>query len=288
MYIYINGEYVLEAEAKISPFDHGFLYGLGVFETFRIYDGHPFLLDDHFLRLAHSLKQLNIYLPFSKKELVIILSELLHKNNHLKNAYIRLNVSAGNAPIGLQTEMYEHPNVIIFVKPILAPFSKEKKAVILQTARNTPEGPERLKSHHYLNNVLGKREVPSVDTEGIFLTKDGFIAEGVVSNIFWVKSGKVYTSSIETGILNGITRQFIFKMLKKHKISYVEGVYPLEEMLSADEVFISNSIQEIVRITKINDHLMTEQSTITSFLQRMYNHYTNERLWSGNEIEERV
>ncbi|MFN7253002.1 MAG: aminodeoxychorismate lyase [Anaerobacillus sp.] len=285
MYIYMNGEFVLQKDARISPFDHGFLYGLGVFETFRTYDGHPFLLDDHFQRLACSVKELNIILPLDKNDLLKIIEQLL-KINKLRDAYIRFNVSAGEAPIGLQTEVYNNPNVIAFIKPIIGQMLHAKKAIFLNTVRNTPEGTIRLKSHHYLNNILGKREVPDQDTEGIFLTKDGFVAEGVVSNVFWVKNGHVYTPSVKTGILNGITRKFVIELLKKNDIPCHEGFYKAEEVLEADEVFITNSIQEIVSITMVNGFEYSS-SEITQLLQEFYDDYKTKRLCGIKEIEER-
>ncbi|WNF37058.1 aminodeoxychorismate lyase [Bacillaceae bacterium IKA-2] len=287
MYMYINGEFVLETEAKISPFDHGFLYGLGVFETFRIYDGHSFLLNDHFQRLEHSVKQLNIILKLSREELTSIMSELLLLNQ-LKDAYVRLNVSAGEAPIGLQTEAYTSPTILIFMKPINEPLPKVKQAMLLKTPRNTPEGAERLKSHHYLNSILGKREVPDIGHEGIFLTKDGHIAEGVVSNVFWVKNGQVYTPSISTGILNGITRKFIIELLKKNKLSCFEGLYFKEDLYSADEVFITNSIQEIVSIKAVDSCEYKSDKKVTTQLQFLYEKYKNKQLSAIKEMNERT
>lgn len=287
MYMYINGEFILETEAKISPFDHGFLYGLGVFETFRIYDGHSFLLDDHFQRLESSVKQLNISLKLAREELTSIISELLSLNQ-LKDAYVRLNVSAGEAPIGLQTESFTSPTIIVFIKPISEALPKEKQAMLLKTPRNTPEGAERLKSHHYLNNIIGKREVPDSNHEGIFLTKDGHIAEGVVSNIFWVKDGEVYTSSVSTGILNGVTRQFIIELLKKYKLNCFSGFYFKEDLYSADEVFITNSIQEIVSIKAVDGHEYKSDKKVTTKLQFLYEKYKNKQLLAIKEMNERT
>lgn len=120
MLIYVNGQYVKSSEARISPYDHGYLYGLGVFETFRIYNGHPFLLDDHYDRLIDALDTLQIKWTMTKDEVLLILKNLLIKNK-LENAYVRFNVSAGIDEIGLQTEMYEEPSVIVFIKPLAAP-----------------------------------------------------------------------------------------------------------------------------------------------------------------------
>lgn len=287
MYMYMNGKFILETEAKISPFDHGFLYGLGVFETFRIYDGHSFLVDDHFQRLERSVKQLNIILKLTRVELTLIISRLLSLNQ-LKDAYVRLNVSAGEAPIGLQTEAFTSPTIIVFIKPISEPLPKVKRAMLLKTPRNTPEGLERLKSHHYLNSILGKREVPDIGYEGLFLTKDGHIAEGVVSNIFWVKKGKIYTPSVSTGILNGITRGFVIELLKKIKLSCFEGFYFKEDLYSADEVFITNSIQEIVSIKAVDSYEYKSESRVTTQLQLLYGKYINNRLSAIKEMNERT
>lgn len=280
MYIYINGDYLPENEVKISPFDHGFLYGLGVFETFRIYDGHPFLLDDHFQRLAKGAKELNIELKLEKQDVEVALLNLLTLNN-LKDAYVRLNISAGEAPIGLQTEAYTNPNVIIFIKPISSSLPKTKKATFLKIARNSPEGKERLKSHHYLNNILGKREISDLNQEGIFLSDKGHVAEGIVSNIFWAKDGQVFTPSLNTGILNGITRQFVLKMLKRNNITFQEGFYFPSDVIEADEVFITNSIQEIVLITSLNEHEYKGEPKITCFLQDLYKSYVTNLLSSS-------
>src|SRR5699024_10840268 len=123
----------------------------------------------------------------------------------------------------------EQPNLIIFVKELSVPKTVEKQGVILQIRRNTPEGTVRLKSHHYLNNILGKREIGSDSMkEGIFLTKEGYVAEGIVSNIFFVKDKKVYTPSLETGILPGVTRRFILSLLRKLSLPYQEGLYTID------------------------------------------------------------
>jgi 4-amino-4-deoxychorismate lyase len=286
MYVYINGEFAKQEEVRISPFDHGFLYGLGVFETFRIYNGHPFLLDDHLERLNASLRVLNIDAAFNRKEMTAILNELLVKNT-FRDAYIRLNVSAGNGEIGLQTESYKNPNVVIFSKPLSpADGMSEKKAVVLDIKRNTPEGTERLKSHHYLNNVLAKREVgAALDTEGIFLTKDGFISEGIVSNVFWYKNGILYTPAIETGILNGITRRFVIAVAREAGIEVREGFYKKEEAEAAEEMFLTNSIQEIVPVTTFTREDYPGKAGVIA--KKLFEQYEVHRgtLWSRTQLD---
>ncbi|MBS4193401.1 aminodeoxychorismate lyase [Bacillus sp. FJAT-49705] len=285
MFLYMNGELVRKEEASISPFDHGFLYGMGLFETFRTYNGHPFLLDDHLERLNNSLEVLNIKALYSREDILAAI-RLLLKENHLTDAYIRLNVSAGMDEIGLKTEPYTQPNLIMFAKPLPQrnPFL-EKEAIVLKLKRNTPEGLERLKSHHYLNNILAKREVGnSHDCEGIFLTDEGFLAEGVVSNLFWIKDNILFTPAVETGILNGITRQFILKFAGKNGMMIQEGLFTLDQAMKADEIFVTNSIQEIVPISLFDGKKMPGiMGKKTIELQQQYDQFSKV-LWSRKEL----
>ncbi|MFE8704059.1 aminodeoxychorismate lyase [Cytobacillus sp. FJAT-54145] len=284
MYIFLNGQVIKKEDAMISPFEHGFLYGLGLFETFRVYNGHPFLLDDHLARLNSGLEILNIKKQLTRDDVVSYLGDLLGKNGY-DNAYIRLNVSAGNGEIGLQTAEYVEPNLIIFSKPLPEVVSmSEKKAKLLKLNRNTPEGDERLKSHHYLNNILAKREIgDDQSVEGIFLTREGFIAEGVVSNIFWTKGNTLYTPSIDTGILNGITRRFILKLGKKNGFEIKEGLFSTEGF-DADEIFVTNSIQEIVPVIDFNGiKFPGNKGEVVQRLYHQYRHYSGS-LWSRHQI----
>jgi 4-amino-4-deoxychorismate lyase len=186
-----------------------------------------------------------------------LLQQLL-RLNHLEeeDVTVRLNISAGNGEVGKLLQPYNHPTVLCFIRKAPPIQNTEKNTVILQLRRNTPEGTQRLKSHHYLNNILGKRELRATpDVEGIFLTEQGYVAEGVVSNVFWVKEDIVYTPSIETGILDGITRQFVIKCLNKLGIPIREGFYTKRELLDATEVMITNSSQEVVPVKKVDEYV---------------------------------
>ncbi|UCZ53332.1 aminodeoxychorismate lyase [Bacillus shivajii] len=285
MYLYMNGDFVKANEAKVSPFDHGFLYGVGLFETFRTYEGHPFLLDDHFRRLHESASEISIKLkPYDRNEVVEIVHELLGRND-LKDGYFRWNVSGGESPVGLKTDPYDHPNTIVFVKPLPPSFSVKKKGKILEQRRNTPETSRRLKSHHFLNNIVGKREAgadPKV--EGIFLTEEGYISEGVVSNIFWVKGKTLFTPDLTCGGLNGITRMFIMSLAAKLGFKVCEGRYSLSDILNADEAFVTNSIQEIISLSSIDGHpLPSKMGDVFQMFQCEYRKYTT-TLWSREEI----
>ncbi|KMY53030.1 4-amino-4-deoxychorismate lyase [Bacillus sp. FJAT-27231] len=284
MFIYVNGEMIPREQAKISPFDHGFLYGLGVFETFRIYNGHPFLLDDHLERLNRSLRVLMIEKEFNRTETAELLQNLSEANGW-EHSYIRFNVSAGEGEIGLQTGAYEKPNVIVFQKPLQSPGELlEKQGKWLVTRRNSPELKERLKSHHYLNNIAGKRETGSDGAiEGIFLNEAGEVAEGVVSNLFWIKENTLYTPAVETGILNGVTRQYVIHTAKEEGLKVKEGSFCPEAVETADEVFFTNSIQEITAVHQI-DH-QTFPGKHGAWTNKLFSRYAADReiLWSRQE-----
>ncbi|KUP04202.1 4-amino-4-deoxychorismate lyase [Bacillus coahuilensis m2-6] len=284
MYLYLNGDYIKGEEARISPFDHGFLYGVGVFETFRTYGGHPFLLDDHIDRLNRSLRELQIERSFTREEVGEIVQRLLEKNE-LQDAYIRFNVSGGVGEIGLQTSAYREPTVICFQKELPVHMSKEKRAKVLTLPRNTPETRYRLKSHHYMNNIEGKREIKDTpEVEGLFLTAEGFVAEGITSNIFLVKNGRLLTPVLDTGILNGVTREFVMELGKSMGLE-VETVWVRSEDLEkCEELFVTNSVQGIVAINECNGLERPGLSgKVTTSLMEQYEHYT-QRTWSRFEV----
>ncbi|WHX71753.1 aminodeoxychorismate lyase [Bacillus altitudinis] len=278
MIIYLNGQYIEEKDATLSPFDHGFLYGIGVFETFTSLAGQVFLLDWHLERLNQSLRDLCIESTIEKPFVLDIIHTLINQNLITGgHARIRFNVSAGRGN-GFSADPYEEPVVFVMISPF-RPESivDEKQGIILDTRRNTPEGPRRLKSHHYMNNLLAKREVgndPSV--EGIFLTKEDDVAEGITSNLFWRKKDVIYTPSLDTGILNGVTRRYCIEKLRASGISLIEGRYPLSHLLSADEAWMTNSVQGIVPFKNIGDTVLQNHNRTIS--TKLRTEYTKERL----------
>ncbi|PIC78679.1 4-amino-4-deoxychorismate lyase [Sporosarcina sp. P18a] len=254
MICWMNGKRVVAEELLISPFDHGFLYGLGFFETFRTYGGEVFLYKSHMIRLRSALADFRIKMPYSDEEILSAIHSL-YKENGCVDGYYRLNVSAGVHDIGLAPTQYEQANVLIFQKVlILPPAHTEKEGVWLATTRNEPESVVRHKSHQYANNVKGRLELPSLkETEGLFVTSDGYVAEGITSNVFWVKQGELYTPSLETGILPGTTRAFVIEMAGELGLPINEGLYMQEALESAEEVFITNAIQELVPIRQVGE-----------------------------------
>ncbi|WP_017729475.1 aminodeoxychorismate lyase [Halalkalibacterium ligniniphilum] len=283
MYLFVNGQVIKEEEAALSPFDHGYMYGVGLFETFRLYEGHPFLLDDHFRRLSKGLASLSIDWKMEKEQVLDALQALSDANG-IKNAYVRWNVSAGIGPLGLYTDTYSKPTTIVYMKPIPEEMGTEKTGILLKLRRNSPEGVDRLKSHHYLNNLLAKREIGNDPTrEGIFLSEKGYLAEGIVSNLFWIKGDTVYTPDTDTGILNGITRQFILALCKKNQIPFEIGCYSVEALLEADGAFLTNSIQEVVKLTEFDGQAFKKEQPFIEWLQQQYKLFRHS-LWSKSEL----
>ncbi|KQX57766.1 MULTISPECIES: aminodeoxychorismate lyase [unclassified Paenibacillus] len=285
MILSVNGILTNDKEAVVSVYDHGFLYGLGLFETFRTYKKEPFLLPEHLRRLTEGCRELGIGYEPDLGHIQRLIDELL-KANHLEDAYIRYSVSAGVDILGLPSGVYQNPTEIIYIKP-LPPrdeqiYTQGKALQLLKLPRNTPEGLYRFKSFHYMNNILAKRELLQYDwaagAEGLMLTEEGYVAEGIVSNIFFIKDRICYTPSLDTGILPGITRAYVLQLAQQQQIPTQGGLYRWEDLMEADEVFIVNSIQEIVPITTLftpsgQSHIVGEGvvGPITRQFSELYN-----------------
>lgn len=258
MKLWLNGAICDESEAVIPATDHGFLYGMGLFETFRTYGGgRPFLLDRHLTRLAEGCAELRIAYRPDSAELQQAVGGLLQANG-LRDGYVRLSVSAGAAPLGLPgTDGYSRPNVCIFVKPLPHAPSPPKPLFLLSLPRSSPEGAVRRKSFHYMNNILAKWELSSRTSlpgaEGLFATESGILVEGIVSNLFFVRAGALHTPSERSGCLPGVTRRAVMELARAQGMAVVEGEYRWEHLLRAEEAFVTNSIQEIAAISRLFD-----------------------------------
>jgi 4-amino-4-deoxychorismate lyase len=256
----LNGSIVNASEAVIPVYDHGFLYGIGLFETFRTYGGRPYLLERHMQRLFAGCAALGIRYTPSLERIERLLSELLAANG-LKDGYVRLTISAGAAELGLPVSDYEQPSELILVKLLPqvseAALMSGKELRLLRTRRNTPEGEIRFKSLHYMNNIIAKRELQaagaSSGAEGLMLSGEGWLAEGIVSNLFFARDGVVYTPEIGTGILPGITRERVLELARSSGIETKEGRFGWEQLATADEIWLTNSIQELVPVTALTD-----------------------------------
>lgn len=261
--VYINGEYYPKSEAKISVFDHGLLYGDGVFEGIRAYNGVVFKLKEHIDRLYDSAKSIMLKIPLTKEQMINAVLETLRKNN-LRDAYIRLLITRGIGDLGLDPRKCLNPTVIIIADTIRL-YSKEAKEkgirVMLVWVRRNPVDttPHGIKSLNYLNSVLGKIEanIAGFD-EAICLDKNGYISEGVGENIFLVRSGKLFTPPPEAGILVGITRAVVMRLAEKLGYQVIERNLTPVDLFTADEAFLTGTAAEITPIAEVNGRVIGE------------------------------
>ena len=258
MKIYFNGKFVPRDKAKVSVFDHGFLYGDGVFEGIRAYDCLVFRLQEHIERLYESAHAINLNIGISQEAMTEAVVKTL-KANKLKNGYIRLIVSRGEGDLGLDPrKCYGKPSVIIIVDKItLYPerlYKEGMEIVTVATVRNLPEAINpRIKSLNYLNNILAKIEATNLGyQEALMLNHLGFIAECTGDNIFIVKKGKLATPAIEMGALKGITRDAVLEIAKKLDILAHEGMLSRQDIYTADECFLTGTAAEIIPIVKVD------------------------------------
>lgn len=286
MIVYMDGSWQPLENTSIPVMDHGFLYGVGLFETFRTYQGSPFLFRDHLKRLREGLSSVYIEWEEDDESLQQLIGMALEKNG-LTDGVLRLNVTAGISNWGLPNETYTKPSTLLFTRPVAPVQDEGRRAVFLQIPRNTPEGSVRLKSHHYLNNLLGKRELGKLsDAEGIFLTREGYVSEGIVSNIFWVKNNTLYTPSISTGILNGVTRQYVIHLASLLGVKVEEGTFTKEELLRSEAAFVTNSTQEMVRISRVDEvEFSVIPHPLFERLKELYKESTNRQLQSYQQAK---
>lgn len=282
MRIYVNGEIYPDNAAVISVNDHGFLYGAGLFETFRAYAGHLFLFHDHYQRLSEAASHFHMTMPLSEHGLKEAVLETM-KANQLSDAYIRITLTAGSEGVGLTAEPYQRPTLVIHCKPLspvkvgAGEFPLLKRLISLPFMHKIPGGIGCFKTLNYLPHVMAKKMTGGdPQAEGIFFTPEGYVAEGIVSNLFFIKDEKVYTPHLQTGILPGITRRMVLALAAKYGIQADEGFYPLEKWKEADEIFVTNSIQEIVPVHDVDGYTLGQQAVpgpVTLFLREKFHLY---------------
>ncbi len=260
--VYIDGKFYPKPEAKISVFDHGLLYGDGVFEGIRAYNNIVFKLKEHIDRLYRSAHTIKLKIPLTKSEMTKAVLETLKKNN-LKDAYIRLVVTRGVGDLGLDPRKCPKSTVFIITEPTLQLHSPEVKekgitTVIGWVKRDPVDATtHEIKSLNYLNSILGKIEANIMGAdEAICLNRAGFVCEGVGENIFIVKEGKIFTPPVSSGALDGITRTVIMRLAERLGYVMVERNITPNELFNADEVFFTGTAAEVVPIRKINERVI--------------------------------
>jgi branched-chain amino acid aminotransferase len=255
--VYIDGEYYLKAQAKISVFDHGLLYGDGVFEGIRAYNGTVFKLKEHIGRLYQSAHTMMLRIPLTKEQMIEAVLETLRKNK-MTDAYIRLVVTRGEGDLGLDPRKCPKATVIIITGAIVLHGDEARTkgiTTLISWVRRHPVDAtsHEIKSLNYLNSVMAKIEANSAGAdEAICLDKNGFVSEGVGENIFIVKNGRVLTPPVCSGALPGITAQVVTKLATKLGHEVAESNITPYQLLNADEAFFTGTAAEIVPIREVN------------------------------------
>jgi branched-chain amino acid aminotransferase len=261
MKVYIDGVYYPKSLAKVSVFDHGLLYGDGVFEGIRAYSGSVFKLNEHVERLYCSAHMLMLEIPISKEQMAETVLETLRKNN-LRDSYIRLVVTRGVGDLGLNPKKCPQPTIIVIADTITLHKGEAKEngvtAMISWVKRDPVDATSHeIKSLNYLNSILAKIEanISGVD-EAICLDRNGYVCEGVAENIFIAKNGKLFTPPSYTGALPGITAQEVSKLARKLGFKVEEKNLTPYELFNAEEVFFTGTAAEIVPVREINKRLI--------------------------------
>jgi branched-chain amino acid aminotransferase len=253
--VYINGKFHDKPDAKVSVYDHGFLYGDGVFEGIRIYNGKIFRINEHVERLYDSARAIKLEIPMSREAMTAALNETMQANNK-KEGYIRLIVSRGAGSLGLDPRKTSDPQVIIIVDDI-ALYPKElydsgMEIASVSTIRNHPNATNpRIKSLNYLNNILAKIEaIQAGCLEALMLNHKGEVAECTGDNIFLVKRGVLKTPPTDAGILEGVTRGAVIELARAAKIPVQEMSLTRHDVYIADECFLTGTAAEVIPVVK--------------------------------------
>lgn len=255
--IFLDGQLVKKEDAKISVYDHGLLYGDGIFEGIRVYNGNIFRLKEHLVRLYESAKSILLTIPYSYEELQDIIIKTIQANE-LKSGYIRLVVTRGVGDLGIDPFKCNNASVIVIVEP-LALFPEELyetgiKIVSASSRRNRSDVlSPKTKSLNYLNNVLVKIEANLAGVpEALMMNTDGYVAEGSADNIFIIKNNELITPPGYIGALEGITRNAVLEVARQKGYEAREGVFTRHDVYVADEVFLTGTAAEVIAVIEVD------------------------------------
>jgi branched-chain amino acid aminotransferase len=282
MKIYIDGRYYDEKTAKISVFDHGLLYGDGVFEGIRAYNGRVFKLTEHIDRLFFSAKAILLEVPMSKADLGTAVVETCRRNR-LKDGYVRLVLTRGKGTLGLNPNKCGRPSVIIIAGKIqLYPeefYQRGLEIVTVPTTRNLHSALNpAIKSLNYLNNILAKIEANNAGCEeAIMLNAEGYVAECTGDNLFIIKDGRMSTPPLAAGALYGITRGTVMDLARAAGIEVSEPNLTRYDVFNADECFVTGTGAEVVPVVKVDGRVIGsgKPGSITRNLVKAYHALTN-------------
>lgn len=282
MQVYLNGKLVPGEQAAVSVFDRGFMLGDGVFETLRAYCGRAFMLDEHLARLQASADGIGLALPVTSGELVMAVHDTISANG-LDNAYVRISVSRGEGPQGLDVSLCTKPTIVIAARELAQyPEERYRRGLALITARTRRTPAESLdpsiKSLNFLNNIQARREVAVAGAdEALMLNTRGEVAECSVSNVFFARGGVLHTPSLDCGILAGVTRGLVIELARASGIEVRQGRYAPEELAAADEIFITNSTMEVMPVCSL-DGKTFEAGGISRKIRAAYREEVRRRL----------
>jgi branched-chain amino acid aminotransferase len=258
----VNGRITPECEAVISVFDHGFLYGEGIYETMRTYHGRPFLFDRHMRRLRRSASMIDLALPFSDAELAAQIRATGDAAKLDGEAYIRVLVTRGVGELTYDLKATPNPSIVVIVKPQMDPpaeaYDKGVRVVIVDIVRNHPATVNpMIKSNNLMNSALAMQQaLRSHAFEGVMRNYKGELTECTTANLFIVKNGVALTPPLEAGLLPGITREFLFDIGKDVGVEVAEKVLGDEDLFGADEAFLTSTTRELVPIVTVNDRMI--------------------------------
>jgi len=279
MYIYLNDRLVSRAEAKVSVFDHGFLYGDGVYETMRVYDDVVFMVDEHLVRLFRSATLIGLTIPLGVQGIKAAIYDTLAANS-LRNAYVRLTVSRGYGPIGLDPDLCSTPTFVVITEKMKdypkTFYARGLRVILAKTKRNLGDAINpQIKSLNFLNNILAKIEAKHGDAyEAIMLNGSGYLTEGTISNIFFYLDDILCTPSVRCGLLDGITRAIILDLAAREGLTVREGEFGKEDIYAASEVFITNTTMEVMPVSQV-DEVRYNVGEVGKLLRRAYRDEVN-------------
>ena len=262
MIVYVDGNFVNEEEAKVSVFDHGFLYGDGVFEGIKAYNGRIFALDEHVDRFYESAQSIQLELPLSRSEMKKAIIETVRRNN-LRDAYIRPVASRGKGSLGLDPRSCKKATVVVIVDAEVrhpedtGGTSLSQKGIKVITTTFRRNGPDvlspRVKSTNYLNNILAKLQANAVGVQdAIFLNEQGFVCELTGDNLFIVKNSRVLTPPLWLGVLDGVTRRIILRIARETGLEAAEEPLTLHDLYTSDECFCTATRIEVAPIVWVD------------------------------------
>ncbi|MFH1776461.1 MAG: aminodeoxychorismate lyase [Candidatus Omnitrophota bacterium] len=273
---FLNGRFVPEEQAKVSVLERGFLYGDGVFETMRSYQGKIFRIDEHLSRLKDALDKLMITPSDDISQLKKNTFEVLHRNK-LSEAYMRINITRGLFMQPQEKTSKHIATMLILIRKFIPYpdkcYRQGIRAIIATTRQNENSPLANIKSLNYLNNLMAKTEALRRGAqEAIMLNSKGLVCEGAISNIFIVKGKDLYTPAITTGCLNGITRNTVIEIARRKQILVKETDISIEQLSGADEIFITNSLMEVMPVVEINNRRINRAriGRLTQFLMKEY------------------